>query len=183
MCPMAMTYSAIPSLRRSSRGGGGLDPEAARDVLRPAGYPVGREVGRHHGHVHDGEAGRLRRAHQYNPGEGGGRIRGGRRRVPADRAQVLLLGANVGRVSDPRVHPPAACRVSWCRAGPRTASATTCSSSASRTSSAIGRTHPPRSRASRHPGASWSARKAGAFPRSSTWSGTTASTAARAPPP
>ena len=59
---------------------------------RPAG-PVGQgRAARRHGH--DREAGRLRRPGQHDPG--GARWR--RRRVPADRAQVVLLGADVRRV-------------------------------------------------------------------------------------
>ena len=67
---------------------------------RPA---VARQAGRHDRHGHDREAGRLRCARQHHGG-GARPWRGARRRVPADRPQVVLLGADVRRPSGGGAH-------------------------------------------------------------------------------
>ena len=88
-----------PAASPGAGGGERVDPEAPLRLLRPPRRPGGGEGRRHGGDVHDGEAGRLRRARQHHPGGGGGRGGpgggGAGYRVPADRAQVLLLGPDV----------------------------------------------------------------------------------------
>ena len=132
-------------------------------------------------HGDDREAGRLRRPRRHDRGRVDGRAR-----VPAHRPQVVLLGADVGRLPRARAHPPAAprtrgCRACSCRGCSRTACATCSASSGSRTSSATARTPPPRS-SSTAPSASSSASRAAACGRSSRWSSARGWTACWAPP-
>ena len=79
------------------RSGGGRDLGAAapQPALRRRGAPRCGEGGRDGRHGDDREAGRLGRARQQHPG------RAGRRRLAALRPQVVLLGADVGRLPDP----------------------------------------------------------------------------------
>ena len=73
MCPISMTYSAVPALR--------VDPEIAAE-WEPRRCPPRRAVR----DGDDREAGRLRRARQHHP-----RRAGRRRLVRAHRPQVVLL--------------------------------------------------------------------------------------------
>ena len=76
--------------------------------LRPAQRGRPREARRSRRHGHDREAGRVRRPGQHHPSRAGRRGRRRRRRpwhVAAHRAQVVLLGADVGRVPDAGAGP------------------------------------------------------------------------------
>ena len=84
MCPVSMTYSAIPALRRDPAlaGGVGAAPDAPRLRARRAVR-----------HGDDREAGRLGRARQHHA-----RRARRRRRLRDHRPQVVLLGADVRRL-------------------------------------------------------------------------------------
>ena len=77
-----------------------LVAQAGRHEVRPALPALRAEVGRDHGHGHDREAGRLRRARQHH-------ARGVRRRrrlgpaLPPHRPQVVHVGADVRCLPDP----------------------------------------------------------------------------------
>ncbi len=89
-CPVSMTYSAIPALRKQPRSRARMGTVHSESELRSA-LPAGRgKIRRAHRHGDDGKAGRLGCAREYN----GGRA-GGRRRVSAHRPQVVLFGADV----------------------------------------------------------------------------------------
>ena len=89
MCPVSMTYSAIPALRR--------DPALAAE-WEPRLTMPDYDRGALCGHGDDREAGRLRRARQHHA-----RRAGRRRRLRDHRPQVVLLGADVRRL--PRARP------------------------------------------------------------------------------
>uniref|UniRef100_A0A0N5A113 LigA n=1 Tax=Parastrongyloides trichosuri TaxID=131310 RepID=A0A0N5A113_PARTI len=82
----------------SGRPGGGraVDQRRAVRPLRPGRAPGGREGGHHARHGHDREAGRHGCPCQQHAGRTGGRGR----LVCADRAQMVLFGADVRRLLD-----------------------------------------------------------------------------------
>ncbi len=81
---------------RRTRRGEGLGAAADDARVRPV-VPTGPgEGGRDRGHGDDGEAGRLGRAGEHVDG------RGGRRRPPAHRSQVVLLRAGLGSLPHAR---------------------------------------------------------------------------------
>ena len=99
-CPVSMTYASVPALRHSPELAGSVRAAADRDRVRPRPAPAAgqaRPAGRH---VDDREAGRLRRPREHHP-----RGSGGRRRLPADRPQVVHLGADERPVPGPRPVP------------------------------------------------------------------------------
>ena len=118
VCPISMTYSVIPALRARARSRGGVGAAAHDACVRPVEPARRRQDRRDVRHGDDREAGRLRRARQHD-----GRGTDGRR-VPADRPQVVLLGADVGRVPDARAGAAAGCRASSCPGGGPTAAGT-----------------------------------------------------------
>ena len=101
-CPVAMTYAAVPVLRRQPELAAEWLPRILSGRYDPALHSGGRKDRGDHRHGDDGEAGRLRRARQHHAGRPYGR---GRRRVLAHRAQVVLLGADERRVPDARAAP------------------------------------------------------------------------------
>ncbi len=88
MCPVSMTYAAIPALRENPELAAEWEPRLTRAELR-------RRRPRRHGD--DREAGRLGRARQHHP-----RRAAGRRDLRADRPQVVLLLSPVRRLPDAR---------------------------------------------------------------------------------
>lgn len=90
-CPITMTFACVPALENTPSIADNWVPKltsgmcvcppalasapltpfrAAMRQLRQPRHPRRGEAGRHDGHVHDGEAGRLRRPRQHNPGNG-----------------------------------------------------------------------------------------------------------------
>ena len=112
--------------------------------LRPAPSSRAREARRARRHGDDREAGRLRRPRQHDDGAADERRRA-RRRVRADRPQVVLLGADVRRLPRPRPGRRRDLLLPAARAARPTASATASASSGSRTSSATAPTPSARS--------------------------------------
>ena len=101
-CPVSMTHAAVSSIVDSPWVAD--DWHAAAPLARVRAAPDGRvEVERADRHGDDREAGRLRR-----PGGHDRRHVDGRPRLPAHRSQVVLLGADVGRL--PRAGPYASGR-------------------------------------------------------------------------
>ena len=182
-CPISMTYSVIPALRKQPELAERVGAAASRRLTYdPSGScPAPDKAGALCGMaMTEKQGGSDVRANTTvaRPLNGGG----AGRRVRDHRAQVVLLGADVRRVPGaragrrgPLVLPAAA------RSCP-TARATASTSSASRTSSATARTPPARS-SSAAPGRGSSARRAAASRRSSRWSTTRGSTACSAPAP
>ena len=162
MCPVSMTYAAVPALRDGA-------PELAAEWeprLTKPDYAARRA--RRDGD--DRAPGRLGRARQHHP-----RRSARRRRLRAPRSQVVLLLSALRRV--PRARPGAGRALVL----PRRARAAGWSSSGSRTSSARARC-PPRRSSSAGSTAGSSARRAAACRRSSGWSTTRGSTACSARP-
>ena len=114
-CPIAMTFAALPALRAAPEIAKAWAPEDPVGRVRPERAAGRRQARRADRHGDDREAGRLGPARHHHP------RRAGRRRLPADRPQVVLLGADVGRLPDARARPRPACPASSCRAGGRTA--------------------------------------------------------------
>ena len=105
MCPVSMTYSAIPALRAEPELAAEWEPRLTTRRLR------GRRPGRH---GHDREAGRLRRARQHHP-----RRARRRRRLRDHRPQVVLLLSPVRRLPHARPGARRACPASCSRAATR----------------------------------------------------------------
>ena len=125
MCPVSMTYSAIPALRE--------EPSWPPSGSRADDGRLRRRRARRHGD--DREAGRLRRARQHHP-----RRAARRRHLRAHRPQVVLLLSAVRRLPHARAGARRAVLLPVrVRATPASAS------SASRTSSARARCRRPRS--------------------------------------
>ncbi len=89
----------------AARAGAGRPVRAAarHPCLRPRPAPARRQARPAVRHGHDREAGRQRRAGEHHPRRARPRRR--RRRARADRAQVVLLRADVGSVPHPRPGP------------------------------------------------------------------------------
>ena len=95
-CPLGMTYAAFPGLAQPEFGG--LAGEDPLDPLRQApAAAIARKSGATHRLCHDREAGRLGPAADADDGAVR-RDHQGRARLSAQRPQVVLLGAGVGRV-------------------------------------------------------------------------------------
>ena len=150
MCPVSMTYSAIPALRHDPAIAAEWEPRLTAPRLRA------RRAVRH---GDDREAGRLRRARQHDA------RRGRRRRLGAARATSGSARTRCATSSSCSPRRRAACRASSSSAGPGWRS------SGSRTSSARGRWRRARSSSAARRRAC-SARRAAAWRRSSTWSRT-----------
>ncbi len=101
-CPISMTYSGIPALRRQPEVAAEWEPrlDVAR-VRRPRPAPGARQGGGALRHGDDREAGRLGRPREHDGGDAAQRRRPGSR-VRADRPQVVHVGADVRRVPRPR---------------------------------------------------------------------------------
>lgn len=149
-------------------GAGHLGREVARHHLRVQSSRSGRQAFRCHRLRHDGEAGRVRPspdandsallAHRGLPRCPGPLVR-------ADRPQVVLLGAAVGRILHAGQGRRGGSLASSCRERFPTAATTGSSSSGSRTRQATSRTLPAKSSMPAH-SPSASARKAVACGRS-----------------
>ena len=126
MCPVSMTYAAIPALRQNAELAAEWEPRLTRPELR-------RRRPRRHGD--DREAGRLGRARQHHPAEPRGR-----RHLRDHRPQVVLLLPPLRRLPDARPGARPGSRASCSRAATRASA-----SSGSRTSSARARCPRPRS--------------------------------------
>ena len=145
-CPISMTYSVIPAIRKQPELATEWEPRFSLALLRRrATRAHARQEGRAVRHGDDREAGRLRRSRQHHRRDAPERRRP-RRRVRDHRPQVVLLGPDVRRVPRPGAGRGRPLVLPACRASPRTASATASTSSGSRTSSATART--PRARSS-----------------------------------
>ena len=97
-CPLTMTHAAVPVLQREP-----ALAEWARKAAAPHYDPRevadGRQGRHHHRHGHDREAGRQRRARQYDHGDTARRRRRGvRRSLHAGRPQMVLLRTDVRRL-------------------------------------------------------------------------------------
>ena len=161
-CPLSMTYSAIPALRKQPELAAEWEPRFTSlgydGELRPAADKPGALCGMGMTEKQGGSDVRANTtvaapAERRRPG----------RRVRAHRPQVVHVGADVRRLPRPRpgrrrplLLPDAALHPRR-RAQPRSAS------SASRTSSATARTPPARS-SSAAPGRGWSARRVAGVP-------------------
>ncbi len=66
LCPVSMSYAVTPALRAKPALFRRLAAQAGEHVLRRALRALRAEDGRHHGHGHDREAGRLGRARQHH---------------------------------------------------------------------------------------------------------------------
>ena len=138
-CPIAMTFAALPALRAAPadrRGLGGQDPGGRVRPRRAAGRRQARRADRH---GDDREAGRLGPARHHHPRRADGAA------LPADRPQVVLLGADVGCLPDAGPDRGRAVVLLRAALAGRTAAATRSTCSASRTSSATAPTPRPRS--------------------------------------
>ena len=88
-CPISMTYSVVPALRRQPELARVFEPGLTATTYDPglrAPATQGRVAGRH---GHDRETGRLGRAGQHDHGD-----RRRRRHLSAHRTQVVLLSAD-----------------------------------------------------------------------------------------
>ena len=94
MCPVSMTYSAVPALR--------VDPAIAAE------WEPRLIAGELSGHGDDREAGRLRRAREPHAG-----LAGRGRLVRAARPQVVLLLSALHDLPRARAGARRACRASW----------------------------------------------------------------------
>ena len=127
-CPVSMTHAAVASIKDSPWVADEWLPRHVLARVRAAPAPERGEAQRAHRHGDDREAGRIGRPGRHDRGHVDGRPR-----VPAHRPQVVLLGADVGRLPRARAHAPRATstrgsRASSCRGCCRTACAT-CSAS------------------------------------------------------
>ena len=127
-CPVSMTHAAVASIEGLAVGRRRVAAAAVLARVRAAPAAERGEAQRAHRHGDDREAGRLRRPRRHDR-----RRLDGRPRVPAHRSQVVLLGADVGRLPRSRAHAPRqrstrGCRACSCRGCCRTACAT-CSAS------------------------------------------------------
>ena len=95
-CPLAMTFAAPAALGDAPALAERLAAQDSLDHLRSAAGACRRQGRRAGRHGDDREAGRLRRARQYHRG-----APARQRHVRADRPQMVLLGADVGRLPDP----------------------------------------------------------------------------------
>ena len=100
-CPISMTYSVIPALRTQPELAAEWEPRFLSATYDPANAPGAREGGRPGRDGDDREAGRHRRPRQHHRRPPGQRRRP-RRRVRADRPQVVHVGAAVRRLPRPR---------------------------------------------------------------------------------
>ena len=97
MCPISMTYSVIPALRQQPELAEEWEPRFGSLEYDRRLVPAVDKKGALCGMGDDREAGRLRRPGQHDHRAPAERRRP-RRRVRADRPQVVLLGADVRRV-------------------------------------------------------------------------------------
>ena len=176
-CPISMTYSVIPALRHQPELAEEWEPRFTSSEYDPRNRPARREARRPGRHGDDREAGRLRRPRQHH-GRPPAERRRPRRRVRADRPQVVHVGADVRRL--PGAGPgrrrhlllPLPALDARRRAQPLPPAA------------AQGQARQPLQRlqsrsSSTAPGPGWSARRAPGCGRSSRWSTTPASTASQ----
>ena len=97
LCPVSMSYAVTPALRANAGAVRRTGCPSWRAPVRRALPALRAEDGRDHGHGHDREAGRLRRARQHHAR----RVRRRRRLGPAlphHRPQVVHVGADVRRL-------------------------------------------------------------------------------------
>ena len=135
LCPVSMTYAAVPATRAQPRPRGRLSRGSPPASTTPGLAAAGRQARRHRRHGHDREAGRLGCPRQHHPRRAHrGRSPRRRRHVPAHRPQVVHVRADERRVPRPRPDRPAP-PASWCPASSTTAAATPSPCSGSRTSS------------------------------------------------
>ena len=143
-CPISMTYSAMPALRKQPELAERLGAALHLALLRPAAWSRRAEERRPLRHGDDREAGRLRCPRQHDPSRSAQRRRT-RRRVRAHRPQVVLLGTDVRRLPRPRPDRARPLVLPDAPVPARRRRATASTSSGSRTSSATAPTPPARS--------------------------------------
>ena len=93
-CPMTMSYAAVPALMAEPRLAAAWRPKLLSRHYDAAVGAAWRQARRDAGHGDDRKAGRLGPARHRDAGAAR------RRRLPAERPQVVLLGADVGRLPD-----------------------------------------------------------------------------------
>ena len=123
-CPISMTHAAVPTLRAQRELTLEWEPLLTSFVYDPGLKPAAEKRG-----ALCGMAMTERQGGSDVRAERDDRARAGRRRVRADRPQVVLLGADVRRVPRARSGRRRVCRASSCRACCPTGRATRSSSS------------------------------------------------------
>ena len=97
-CPISMTYAVVPALRANPELAAQFEPLLTNREYDSGLRDPDDQARPDRRHVDDREAGRLRRPRQHHDRD---RPQAGRH-LPADRAQVVHLGADVRRVPDAR---------------------------------------------------------------------------------
>ena len=89
-CPLTMTFAAVPTLRKQPEIADEWLPRITSNVYDPRMIPAAEKRGAHR-HGDDGKTGGFGRAGQHDAGPGDRPRRSGGR-IPADGAQMVLLG-------------------------------------------------------------------------------------------
>ena len=172
LCPMSMSYSIVPALRHAPELARRYEPLLTARVYDPGSRPPeskrGLLAGMSMTEKQGGSDVRANTTRAVATADGSYRLTGHKWFTSAPMNDLFLVLAQVpgGQASGAR---PGHCRAFCCRGCCRTAPATVCGCSGSRTSSATSRTRRPRSSTTtRWPG--WSVRRAAASRPSSRWS-------------